>query len=291
MSRLFPSIFFALASVTLPGVAATAVSGDLERARRLYEQTDYQGVLDVLSHAPDKNAETWCLLGQARFMMGENKRAAEMFEKSIALEPQNSTYMHWLGRAYGRQAESANFFSAPGLAIKTRQAFERSVALDPSNKEALNDLFEFYMDAPGFLGGGLTRAELLIPQIAHTDEAEGYFARAQLARKRKDFNSAEQMLRRAMELAPRQVGRVLDLAKFLARSGRVSESDQVFAQALKLAPNSPQVLYDRAAFYIEQKRNLDEAAALLERYLKSPLTPDNVPREKAIELLKQAKGG
>ena len=275
----------------LPLLAATKAPIELDRAKILYQRTDYQGVLDLLNRAPEKTAETWCLLGQARFMTGEYKRAAEMFEKSIALEPQNSNYMHWLGRSYGRQAESANFFSAPGLAIKTRQAFEKAVALDPTNKEALNDLFEFYMDAPGFLGGGLTRAEQLIPQIARTDEAEGYYARAQLADKKKDFNSAEQQLRRAMELAPRQVGRVLDLAKFLARLGRVSESDQVFAQALKLDPNSPQVLYDRAALYIKQKRNLDSAAALLERYLKSPLTPDNVPREKALELLKQAKGG
>ena len=280
-----------LATAALTPLTAASAPAEVERAKILYQRTDYQGVVDLLGRAPDKTAETWYLLGQARFMMGDNKRAAEMFEKSIALEPRNSNYMHWLGRAYGRQAESASIFSAPGLAVKTRQAFEKSVALDPSNKEALNDLFEFYMDAPGFLGGGLNRAEQLITQIARSDEAEGYYARAQLADKRKDFNSAEQQLRRAMELAPRQVGRILDLAKFLARLGRVSESDQVFAQALKLAPNNPQVLYDRAALYIKQKRNLDQAAAMLERYLNSPLTPDNVPREKALELLKQAKGG
>jgi Flp pilus assembly protein TadD len=285
MSRLLLTIVFASLAF------AQSTPSELERARNLYQRTEYKAVLDRLNPVANKNAETYALIGQTRFMNGEHKRAAEMFEKAVALEPRNSRYVHWLGRAYGRQAESANVFSAPGLAVKTRQAFEKAVALDPSNKEALNDLFEFYMDAPGLLGGGLNRAEELIPQIARTDEAEGHFASAQLADKRKDFNSAEQQLRRAMELAPRQVGRVLDLAKFLARHGRTSESDQVFAQALKLAPDNPQVMYDRAALYIKQKRNLDEAAALLERYLKSPLTPDDVPREKALELLKQAKGG
>ena len=285
MSRFLSSIVFA-------GVALAQSSPvELERARTLYQRTEYQAVLDLLNPVRPKNAEIYVLIGQARFMTGENKRAAEMFEKAVALAPQNSGYVHWLGRAYGRQAESANVFSAPGLAVKTRQAFEKAVALDPLNKEALNDLFEFYMDAPGLLGGGLNRAEQLIPQIARTDEAEGHFASAQLADKRKDFNSAEQQLRRAMELAPRQVGRVLDLAKFLARHGRLSESDQAFVQASKIAPDSPQVMYERAEIYIKQKRNLGEAADLLERYLKSPLTPDNVPREKAMELLKQAKGG
>ena len=271
--------------------AMAAGPAELDRARMLYQRTEYPAVVQLLSPLPGKDAETYALIGQARFMSGEYKQAAEMFAKASALDSGSSRFVHWLGRAYGRQAESASFLSAPGLAVKARQAFEKSIALDPSNKEALNDLFEYYMDAPGFLGGGLDHAEELVARIARTDEAEGQYAAAQLAEKRKDFGSAEQQLRRAMELAPRQVGRVLDLAKFLARRGRVSESDQVFAQALKLAPDSPQVLYDRAELYIKQKRNLDQAAALLERYINSPLTPDNVPRQKALELLKQAKGG
>jgi tetratricopeptide (TPR) repeat protein len=285
MSRIL--LLLAIAGLAL----AQPSSADLERARILYQKTEYKAVVDLLSPVSNKTAETYALLGQARFMSGEHKRAAEMFEKATALDPQNSRYVLWLGRAYGRQAESASVFSAPGLAVKARQAFEKAVALDPSNKDALSDLFEYYMDAPGMLGGGLNRAEQLIPEIARNDEAEGHFASAQLADKRKDFNSAEQQLRRAIDAAPRQVGRVLDLAKFLAKHDRVNESDQVFAQAAKIAPNSPQVLFDRAELYIKQKRNLSEAAELLEKYLKSPLTPDNAPREKALELLKQAKGG
>ena len=289
MIRRFTLTSVALLLTLAPVLKAVAPT-DLERARQLYERTDYPAVLKLLNPVPDKGHAVYDLIGQARFMSGEYKKAAESFEKAVALDPRNSRYSNWLGRAYGRQAESSSPLTAPGLAVKARQAFERAVSLDSSNKEALNDLFEYYLDAPGFLGGGLTRAEQLISQIAQIDQAEGYYANAQLAVKRKDFNSAEQQLRRAMELAPKQVGRVLDLAKFLARHGRVSESDQVFVQAARLAPNSPQVLYDRAAFYIKQKRNLDEAAALLEKYVNSPLTPDNVPREKALELLKQAKG-
>ena len=286
MSRL---LAFALFGVTTTISFALSPS-DLDRARGLYQKTDYAGVLKLLGPLAEKTGEAYALIGQAQFMNGEYKRSAESFEKAIAQDPRSSRYVHWLGRAYGRQAESASPFTAPGLAVKTRQAFEKAVAMDSSDKEALSDLFEYYMDAPGFLGGGLNRAQDVVRRIAKIDQAEGMYANAQLADKRKDFNSAEQQFRRAMDLAPRQVGRVLDLAKFLARRGRVSESDQVFVQAARLAPNNPQVLYDRAALYIKQKRNLDEAAAMLEKYISSPLTPDNVPREKAMELLKQTKG-
>ena len=286
MSRLLVFSLF-----TFTATLSLALSPlDLDRARELYQKTDYAGVLKLLGPLPEKTGEAYALIGQAQFMNGEYKRSVEAFEKAIAQDPQSSRYVHWLGRAYGRQAESASPFTAPGLALKTRQAFEKAVAMDAANKEALSDLFEYYMDAPGFLGGGLSRAQDVVTRISRIDQAEGMYANAQLADKRKDFNSAEQQFRRAIDLAPRQVGRVLDLAKFLARRGRVSESDQVFGQAAKLAPNNPQVLYDRAAFYIKQKRNLNEAAGLLEKYINSPLTPDNVPREKAMELLKHTKG-
>jgi predicted Zn-dependent protease len=64
----------------------------------------------------------------------------------------------------------------------------------------------------------------------------------------------------------------------------------VFEQAVKLAPSSPNVIYTRAEMLVQQKRNLGEAKTLLEKYLNSQLTPDDPPREKAVELLKQARG-
>lgn len=90
-----------------------------------------------------------------------------------------------------------------------------------------------------------------------------------------------------MQLAPRQVGRVVDLAKYLSKRGRQKESDAVFAEALKLAPNHPSVLFERANLLIREKRNLSEARDLLKRYLQAPLTPEDPPREEAERLLKQ----
>jgi tetratricopeptide (TPR) repeat protein len=165
--------------------------------------------------------------------------------------------------------------------------FERAVAINPSNGEAVNDLFDFYLQAPGFLGGGLQKAEDLAAHIAKMDAAEGHYAQAQIEDKRKEYDSAEQHLRRAAELAPRQVGRVLDVAMYLAKRGRIKESEAMFDQAARMAPNSPKVLFDRANTYIREHRNLDQAKQLLERYLRSPLTPDDPPRERAEALLKK----
>jgi cytochrome c-type biogenesis protein CcmH/NrfG len=92
-------------------------------------------------------------------------------------------------------------------------------------------------------------------------------------------------------MAPQRVAHLLDLARFQAREGRIQESDQSFRQAEKIAPNNPQVMYARADTYIEQGRNLADARELLKRYLQTPLTPEDPPREQAEKLLKKASGG
>jgi tetratricopeptide (TPR) repeat protein len=93
-----------------------------------------------------------------------------------------------------------------------------------------------------------------------------------------------------MELAPTQVGRILDLAKLLARQGRIKESEAEFAKAERLFPNTPRILYARASAYVKAQRNLPEARLLLKKYLESSLTPDDPTREEAEKLLKRAEG-
>ena len=161
--------------------------------------------------------------------------------------------------------------------------------LDPSNLEALSDVFEYYLQAPGMVGGGLEKAENIARRIGDLNEAEYHWARARLAEKRKDFETAEREFRAAFAAAPNEVGRALDLAAFLSSRGRYGESEALFRDAEEKHPNSPKVLYARAAAYIQSKRKLDQAEALLERYIELQTTPDDPPRREAAALLKSAR--
>jgi tetratricopeptide (TPR) repeat protein len=257
------------------------------RARVLFERTEYSQSLTLLLAEPHRDATTLQLIGQNYFMLGEYKKSTEALEKAAALDSGNARLMNWLGRAYGRRAETSGPFTAPGYASKARQALEKSVRLDPSSKEAAGDLLDFYLDAPGFLGGGLEKAEALTRVIGKSDPAEEHYAQAVIAEHRKDYAGAEEQLRRAAELAPRQVSRFVALAKYLARHGKPSESDALFEQATRMAPNDPKILFDRAEALVEQRRNLSEARQLLEKYLRSPLTPDDPPRQRAEALLRK----
>jgi predicted Zn-dependent protease len=163
------------------------------------------------------------------------------------------------------------------------------VALDPGNLEALSDLFEYYLQAPAIVGGGVDKAEKVAARIARLDEAEYHYSRARLAEKRKDTRSEEMELRQAMQLAPSQIGRVIDFAEFLSRQGRYAESDELFRLAGQRESNSPRLVYARAATYVQSGRNLREAKMLLQQYAGSQITPDDPPRSNAARLMKSLR--
>lgn len=263
---------------------------DLNQAEQLYRHTDYERALRVLRDAQSPSADVCLLMGKCYMMQADFKRATDAFQRATELEPKGSEYMLWLGRSWARRAETASPLLAPMNASRARTCFEQAVALntDPKNHDAMDDLFEFYLNAPGFLGGGFDKAEALAARIEQVDAAQAHYDRALIAQRRKEFGQSEQELRRAVQLAPHEVGHVLALAGFLAHQGRVQESDAVLAQASKTAPNNPRLLYGRAKIYVESHRNLGLARVLLERYLRSELTPEDPSREDARKLLKQA---
>jgi Flp pilus assembly protein TadD len=264
---------------------------EFDQARKLYNLTEFEQSLKILQSIPRKDGAVYDLIGRNYYMQGDFKNATEALEKAVAAEPGNSEFNLWLGRAYGRRAETSSMFTAPGYASKARQYFEKAAQLNPRNLDAQSDLFEYYLEAPGFLGGGFEKAAATAEQIGKINQAEGYWAQAKLAEQRKEFSSAEDQLRRAIELTPHQVGRLIDLARLLAKQGRMEEADQSFARAEAIAPGSPKVLFARADVYIKTGRNLNVAKDLLKRYLSLALTPEDPPRSQAEKLLKQAQGG
>jgi len=269
-------------------VAVIHASPDVvSNAGVLYQQTEYENSLHALAQDRAPGASNYLLTGKNYFMLGEYKKAIDFFEKALAVSPASSDAELWLGRAWGRRAESGSPFAII-YAGRTRQCFEKAVALDPHNREAKNDLFDFYLSAPGMLGGGIDKAEAAAKTIAGERPAEYEFEEAQIAEKRNDLPSAESHLRRAVDLASGEAGRIVDLARFLAKRGRLDESDRLFAQARKLSPEKPGVAFAQARTDIENHRNMDQARKLLQAYLQSRLSPDDPSRQEAEKLLRRA---
>jgi tetratricopeptide (TPR) repeat protein len=269
--------------------AAHGAGPGFSGAQEAYQRADYRAALATLLSLPVKDAGAFALIGKAYYMDGQYKNAASYFEKAVAQDAGNASFQDWLGKAYGRRAEQASFVTAISWANKTRAAFEKAVALGPANLEALGDLFEYYLEAPGIVGGGLDKAEGIAQRTGRLNEAEYHYMRARLAERRKETRLAEQELRQALQLAPDQVGRVIDVARFMAKQGRYDESDALFRRAERMAPDSPKVLFARAETFIETGRNLEEAKGMLRRYAAMAITPDDPPRSEVTRLLERAK--
>ena len=184
----------------LPAALAAAENASLERARQLYER-------------------------------GEYKKASDILEEAVRQAPSDFELHLWLGRAYGRRAETSIFLTAPGLAVKAKNSFERAVALNPRSREAGGDLLDYYLGAPGFLGGGIDKAKAFAEKLKDGDPPEYHYRMAQIAIKLKDPKAAEEHFRRALEMEPESPGRLKDLAQFLAKQGRSAESEAILKEA------------------------------------------------------------
>ena len=118
----------------------------------------------------------------------------------MAAEPGNSEYALWLGRAFGRRAETSS--PSPPRATPPRRASisRRPSQLNPKNLEALSDLFEYYLEAPGFLGGGFDKAQAMAGTMAATGSGRGPLGAGQAGRE------AQGVPQRRGAVAPRDRG-------------------------------------------------------------------------------------
>jgi len=273
---------FALAALLLPASVLAADSpSELLAAGRVDDAISTISV--KLNSAPD-DAASHNLLCRAHFAVANWDRAIAACEKAVSLQPNNSEYHLWLGRAYGEKADASNFFTAAGLAKKVRSEFERAVQLDPNSVAARVDLAEFYLEAPGIVGGGQDKARAQADAVARLNPERAHWIQGRLAEKNKDATTAEREYRAALEASHGGGNAWLNLASFYRRNGRLDEMHEALKKAAAAPPDQPEVLVDAASNLLRANRDLPFATQLVRRYLSST-TVEQAPPFKAHYLL------
>ncbi|MFB3916011.1 MAG: tetratricopeptide repeat protein [Terriglobales bacterium] len=272
-----------LLTTTLAG-GATPLPAELLSAGRVDE-----AIRELQTHLQKTpgDSEAYSLLARAYYSLQRWDDAIRAAQKAVALAPTNSMYHLWLGRAYGEKAERSSWFSALSLARKLRAEFERAVQLDSANAAARSDLSEFYMEAPGFLGGGKDKAlaQARILQSTHPEIA--HWVRARVAEKDKNYRLAEQEFRAAVQAAKHPAENWLSLAAFYWRLGRLDEMEDAVHKAVMANPGSPDdhALYDAAALLFRAGRDFPAAIDLVRQYLASNRISAEAPLFQAHFLL------
>jgi Tfp pilus assembly protein PilF len=219
-----------------------------------------------LSSAP-ADAESSNLLCRAYFTLEEWDRAESSCRKAVSLAPDNARFHLWLGRVYGEKADRVNFMSAASLAGKTRTEFERAVQLNPKDVEARLDLAEFYIAAPGIVGGGEEKARGQAQSIAPLNPAREHWIYARIAEKKKDNTAAEREYHQYIDLSEGDAEAWLNLALFLRRQKRIDEMEQAIVKLGQAPTPRLDVLYEASGMLYRAGRRYALATELLHRYL------------------------
>ena len=153
-------------------------------------------------------------------------------------------------------------------------SFERAVELDASNVQARSDLAEFYMEAPGIMGGGQDKARGQADALLKIAPAKGHWVLGRIAEKNKDNGTAEREFKAALDATHGSAEGWLDLAIFYQRTGRMSDLDSAI-EKLNVAPlKNPETLVDAGITLLRSEHNLPMAAQLLKRYLAGKTVED-----------------
>jgi tetratricopeptide (TPR) repeat protein len=244
--------------------------------------------LDGQIHASPNDAQAHNLLCRAYFSLGDWDRGIADCEKAVVLAPNNSQFHLWLGRIYGEKADTSSFMTAAGLARRVRSEFETAVRLNPRNVDARSDLAEFYLEAPGIVGGGRDKAEAQANSLAAIDPATAYSVQARIAEKRKDFAAAEQEYRNAIAASHGSASAWVNLGLFFKHRQQFDQMEQALKHVRSAPLDRPDALVDAAEILIHTQRNLPEATQLLRAYLTLSSKVEQAPAFKAHFLLGNA---
>jgi tetratricopeptide (TPR) repeat protein len=240
--------------------------GDLSDAIHLYQAGKFQEAIDLLQQL--KNSSL--IEHEIRFWLGKSYIKARKWgdgvkeiERAVELQPSNAKYHLWLGRASGFHAEHSSFLRAPFRARRVLKEFEAARDLAPEDLDIRFDLLEFYLHAPGFLGGGKDKAEVEAEVISKLDAKKGYNARATIHRKNENWDMARKELTQATADYPDDADAWKDLAGYLLDRGDFADALDSAQKALILDPGSKHSQLIIAASEIRLRKSLEHAAKTL----------------------------
>ncbi len=217
---------------------------------------------------PGPVAEVRSLLGSGRI-----DDAVEAGDRAIKSLSGDARAWFWSARAYAQQALQASILTKPKWAGRAREAYEKAVQIDPTLVDARFDLMQYYLAAPGFLGGGRDKADAQAAEITCLDPVLGKIAEGTLASADKRPDAAEAALREAVKLGPDNARAHMALAGMLQRQERWDDLRGLWQELLARQPEQALARYQlgRAAAITGQR--LDEGLAHVDAFIAAGVVP------------------
>jgi tetratricopeptide (TPR) repeat protein len=196
-------VFLVLALLALSGVAH-AQSTEAEFLT-LLKQRDAAAVEALarqrLQAVPTDDVALWAW---GRVVAGDPAKRAEVLprvEACVAARPQSARCHHVLAGLYSAMAMSGGISDGLKLAGKIKDHLVQAVKLDPNHFAMRWELSQYYLQAPGIVGGSVRKARELAREYASIDPARSRLLMAAVHTYEEEWSEA------AAELSAVQAGR------------------------------------------------------------------------------------
>jgi tetratricopeptide (TPR) repeat protein len=268
---------FALLALWLGAAGDAAAAGGTDEAIRLFEARQLaraRPLLEAAVRGDPSDAKAAFYLGRVLLSANEVDRSIEWMEKAVSLDARRVEYHLWLGRAYGSKAMRANVFQQASLAGKVRREFERASALDPNNLEARFGLLEFYLRAPGVMGGSVAKSREEAAEIARRDPLQGHRAAGRVAEYEKRFEAAREEYAAALKEFPEKSEPYYWLGSFYERRKDFARAFEAYEKLLEKKPERLSACYQIGRAAAVSGERLDRGVECLKLYLSDAFDSD-----------------
>jgi tetratricopeptide (TPR) repeat protein len=203
--------------------------------------------------------------------------AVERGEAAIAAQPGSGKAWLWLGNAYGQKALAAGLLSKASWAGKCRDAYVKAVELAPDDPDARFSLLQYYLQAPGFMGGGSDKAQTQVDGLEAIGPAWGHMGKAAVLIADDKPDEAVAEYQSAVAAAPDNARALLGLISI-----HVGRKDFVAARAatdaaLARNPGDPVALYMLGRIAIDDGQRIEEGLKGLETFIGLASHPEQLP--------------
>jgi tetratricopeptide (TPR) repeat protein len=216
--------------------------------------------------------------GKAAMARNDAEAATALFEKAVAQNPKSAEAHYWLGSAYGSQAQKASIFGQASLAGKTRDEFEKAVELDPNQLDARFGLIQYYVFAPGIIGGSYEKAFAQASEIRKRDPLRGHRVSAFIYGQQKKTEEAKKEYFDEVKEFPKSPRAHLDLGLFYINQKDWKAAGSEFDTALQLDPAYMPAVFRLGQLSVLSNTNRPHGEELLRKYLAYTPKSDEPPQ-------------
>lgn len=251
-------------------------AANLEKGKEYFETGDFEKARDIFEAIVEENdenddAQYW--LGRTYFMLRKFEEASDCLETAIDLNDKNADYYFWYGNSLGNEIQSVNVIKQALMAGDILEAYEKAIEVDPKHIGAHIGVAQFYLQAPGIMGGDIEKAKeqadilkklgskdgdliaigILVKEekfeeaetqydlfhthfVDSTDNPTFYNNYGYFLLRQKKYEKAIQMFKRQVELMPDRANPYDSLGDGYRAIGNLNQALSIYEKAIQLDP-------------------------------------------------------